>query len=250
MKAVVLAAGKGIRLRPLTNDRPKAMVELAKKPLLQHVLERLEDAKVTEVALIVGYKGEKIREYFGESFNKMKIVYITQEKQLGTAHAVGLAREFVGLENFLCTYTDVIVESEIYKTLVEKFTPKKQDMFMESVEKLGAFDAAIVGREVKDPWRFGVLEVEGERVLDIVEKPMIGQEPSKIINTGIYWLTPKIFQEIERTEKSTREEYEITNSLKLIAKQQRLGFVKYEGEWIDISNVKELKEAEKLLKSK
>lgn len=251
MKAVVLAAGRGIRLRPLTEKKPKAMVELLGKPMLEWVLESLKKAGIDEVAIIVGYLGEVIEKKFGKNFRGIPLVYLHQKEQLGTANAISFAREFAGNEGFICTYSDVIAESSIFGEIVEKFGEKRKDMFAESAENLQKkFDAVIVGREVRDPWRFGVLKIEGEKVIEIVEKPAIGEEPSNIINAGIYWFSPKIFDEIAKTGKSIRGEYEITDSLREIAKAGRLGLIKYDGRCIDISSIEDLKEAEQLLKGK
>ena len=247
MKAVVLAAGKGIRLRPLTNDKPKALVELNGKPLVEHVLGKLQKAGIDEVGLVVGWHSEMIEERLGESFGRMPLRYLKQEQALGTANAIATAKDFIGKEGFLCTYSDVIAESGIYQGLVEEFKEKEGNVFEEGVEDLdGEFDAVIVGREVKDPWRFGVLKLEDGKVLDIVEKPAVGEEPSNWISAGIYWFSPKIFELIAQVGKSERGEYEITDSLKKLALESRLGFKKYEGKCIDISNVEELKEAEKV----
>jgi bifunctional UDP-N-acetylglucosamine pyrophosphorylase/glucosamine-1-phosphate N-acetyltransferase len=247
MRAVVLAAGKGIRLRPLTEKKPKALVELSGKPLIEWVLERLGEAGVRETAIVVGYLGEMIEETLGNSFGEMQLHYIRQEEQLGTANAIASAEPFVE-NSFICTYTDVIAESSIFKQLVEKFSEKKQGVFLEAVEKAKQeFDAAIVGREVRDPWRFGALRIEGNRVVDIVEKPTIGEEPSNIVNAGIYWFSARIFGAIRRIGKSIRGEYEITDALKELAKEGRLCFIPYRGKCIDISTADDLKEAEETL---
>ncbi|MAG21874.1 MAG: hypothetical protein CL943_01030 [Candidatus Diapherotrites archaeon] len=251
MKAVVLAAGRGIRLRPLTKDKPKALVELNGKPFLEWVLDALGSAGIKSTALVVGYLGEKIKERLGNNYNGMQLQYLQQETQLGTAKAIGLAKDFVGADSFICTYTDVIADQRIFKELVSEFAVDKGNVFDEAVEKVDRkFDAVIVGRNVRDPWRFGALKISDNKVLDIVEKPMIGQEPSKIINAGIYWFSPKIFEAIEATKKSDRGEFEITDSIKIMAVKGRVGFKLYDGKCIDISSKEDLEEAEELLKQK
>jgi NDP-sugar pyrophosphorylase family protein len=251
MKAVVLAAGKGIRLRPLTEKKPKALVELRGRPLIEHVLESLQEAGIEETTIVLGYLGRKIQKRLGKSFGGMPLKYARQESQLGTANAVASAEEAVAGNSFICSYADVIAESGIFSELVQRFGEKRGSVFAKAVEKPEQkVDAVVVGRRVRDPWRFGVLKTEGGKVLDIIEKPLIGEQPGNIINTGIYWFSPKIFEAIRRTGKSIRGEFEITDSLREIAKEGRLGFVEYNGKCFDISSVTDLEEAEQLLKGK
>ncbi len=249
MKAVVLAAGKGIRLRPLTKKKPKALIELQGRALIEWVLDSLKEGGIKETAIVVGHLGEMIEEKLGNESNGMPLTYLPQGEQLGTAHAIAVAEAFVAGKDFICTYADVIAGGNIFKELIERFGEKKGSVFAEAVEKMERkFDAVIVGRTVRDPWRFGVLKVQGDKVVDIIEKPTVGQEPSNIINAGIYWFSSKIFEVIKRTGKSIRGEYEITDSLRELAKAGRVGFVPYKGRCIDISSTEDLKEAEQLLK--
>ena len=108
MKAVILAAGEGNRLRPLTSSRPKPIIPIVGKPLLEHTILGLKSAGIDHILLIVGYKEDIIKEYFGNGIQKFGITieYVTQEEYLGTAHATGYARYFVGDENFLMMYGD------------------------------------------------------------------------------------------------------------------------------------------------
>ena len=251
MKAVVLAAGKGVRLRPLTDKTPKALVEIAGKPLVEWVLESLKQAGVEETLIVVGHLGEKVKERFGQDFNGMALGYTEQKELDGNARAIALAKSFAGNSGFICAYCDVIVESSIFKELAEKSAKKEKSVFLEAVEESQeGFDAVVVGREVRDPWRFGVLKIEGERVLEVVEKPAIGEEPSNVINAGIYWFSPKIFSAIDKTEKSERGEFEITDSINILAKEGKVGLVRYKGKCIDIGTVEDLKAAEEILSPK
>ncbi|MDP6670902.1 MAG: sugar phosphate nucleotidyltransferase [archaeon] len=233
MKAVVLAAGKGVRMAPLTNDRPKALVELAGKTLVERVLETLAGAGVTEVLIVTGHLEEMVKEKLGQEFGGMRLKYIKQAEQSGTANAIGLAKEFVGTEGFVCTYCDVISKSSIFKELFDAAnggdgnSPK----------------AIVVGREVSDPWRFGVMKVKDGLLEEIVEKPAKGNEPSNLINAGIYWFSPNIFGAIERTEKSSRNEFEITDSLNELAKENKVQVIEYTGLCLDIGTVKDLEQA-------
>ncbi len=234
MKAVVLAAGKGVRLRPLTNTVPKAMVKLKGKPLLERTIIELKEAGIEEIIIVVGYLGEVIQKYFGESYEGTPIKYILQVEQKGTAHAIAHAEEFIK-ENFLVLNADVLVEKDLFKELAV-------------VDEFDSYDAIVVGREVSDPWRYGVLSFnEDELLTGIVEKPVPGKEPSNIINAGIYRFNKKIFGAIKLTEVSERNEYEIVDSIKVMLNADaKIKVRKYAGRCIDIGTKEDLKKAEKL----
>ncbi len=234
MKAVVLAGGQGVRLRPLTDDVPKTMIQIGSKPFLQRILENLQKAGITEVLLIVGYKREAIEDFFKEEFNGMKLTYFVQQKSLGTAHAVSLVEGFVN-ENFLVLNADVLVEGGIFLELLQ-------------VDEFDPFDALIVSREVRDPWRYGCLLVEGKQVRDIIEKPSPGQEPSKLVNAGVYRFNTHIFEAIKKTELSSRQEFELIDSIKILIKEgKKIGFRKCTGLCLDIGNKDGLHKAQEFL---
>lgn len=228
LKALVLAAGKGIRMLPVTEDFPKAMVEVAGKPFLERILEMLKGAGIDEIAIVVGYRKERIMEYFGNEFKGIKINYAIQEKQLGTAHAIGAARRFMQ-GDFISVNGDVLFEPALIKELAGK----------------NGFDAVIAGRKVRDISRFAALEIENGFVKKIIEKPKPGETATDIANCGIYKFSKKIFDAIERTPLNPiRKEYEITDSLKLmLGEGARIACVLYKGFRIDISNAKDLEEA-------
>jgi len=231
MKCVVLAAGKGTRMLPLTEEIPKAMVLLGKKPLLQWHLESLVKAGAEKFCIISGWKREKIEEYFGKEFHGIPIEYVFQEKQLGNAHAIGLAEKFVSGEKFLVSYCDVIMDSEFIKK------------FMEFGKKSKESDAVVAVRKVSDVSKFGWIKTKGEKVLEIIEKPEKKQKG--LINAGLWFFSPKIFEEIRKTEKSKRGELEITDSVKPLIKKGKLGFLETKQKVFDIGTIGELKKAEK-----
>lgn len=234
MKAVVLAGGQGIRLRPITDEAPKAMIQVGSKPFLQRILENLQKAGISEVLMVVGYKREVIEDFFKEDFKGMKITYFVQQKALGTAHAVSLVESYVK-ENFLVLNGDVLVESNIFSDL-------------SVVDEFDLFDSIIVAREVRDPWRYGCLLIEGDKVKNIIEKPSPGQEPSKLVNAGVYRFSPNIFQAIKKTDLSKREEFELVDSIKiLINSGKKIGFKKYTGLCLDIGNKEDLRKAQEFL---
>jgi dTDP-glucose pyrophosphorylase len=228
MKGLVLAAGKGIRMMPLTEDKPKAMVLLNGKPLLEHVLRELEKAGIKECGIIVGYKGEKIKAYFGDSYKGMKLKYFEQEKQLGTAHAVATAEEWID-EDFILLSADVLVESPLLEELSEK----------------KSFAAVLTLRHDDFPERYGVVEVEKNAVKKIIEKPNCAPEGA-LVNAGIYRFSPKIFEAIRNTKKSQRNEFELTDSIRILMESgEKVGFVELDGPCLDIGSMEELARAEK-----
>jgi len=196
MKAVILAAGEGTRMWPLTYTRPKAMLPIANKPIVEHLLIEAKAAGITEFILVVGYHGQTVRDYFGNGEKwGVRIEYATQRKQLGTADALSRVDGLVG-HKFLVLNGDVLIgEKEIRKLL-------------------GRDDVALSVTEVEDAENLGLVEIKGDKVVRIHEK--VTTPPSNLANAGMYLLTTEIFGAITRTEKSPRGEYEITDSLQLL----------------------------------
>lgn len=234
MKAVILAGGKGVRLRPLTYDVPKAMLKIGSKPILQRIVENLKAAGITEALMIVGYKKEVIEDFFGEEYKGIKISYFLQKEQLGTAHALSLVEGFVQ-ENFLVLNADVLVESHTLKdmTFEDEFDP---------------FDAVILARHVNDPWRYGCLLVQGNEVKDIIEKPAPGEEPSNMINAGVYRFGQSIFEALKQTDLSERSEFELIEAIKILIKNgKKVGYKNCAGICLDIGDQSDLKRAQELI---
>ena len=228
MKALVLAAGKGVRMRPLTSDKPKAMVLLKGKPLLEYTLKELEKAGIEECGIVIGHYGKKISSYFGESLDRMKLKYFVQAEALGTAHAVSVAEEWLD-SDFLVGSADVIVEAGLYRELAKK----------------RGFAAVVTVRHDDFPERYGVVRTDNDIVVEISEKPR-EVEKNAWVNAGIYRFSPAIFEAIRETKKSKRNEYELTDSIKiLISKGKRVGVVQLEGGCMDIGDLRDLERAEK-----
>lgn len=217
-KALVLAAGRGTRLQPVTLDTSKCMLPLIGKPILWHIIKALADSGIEDINIIVGYKKEKIIEYFGDGSRLfVKIKYIEQSRRDGTAHAIGLS-DFD--DDFLVLNGDTLVDTEDIQKIIESHD--------DNAATLGA-------RQVDEPSQYGILVVENGRVTSIVEKP---KKPiSNLANAGLYAFSPKIYDAIKGTEKSERGEYEITSSIeKLIEAGETVGAVELTGLWSDIGN--------------
>jgi len=212
-------------MRPLTRNRPKVMLPIGNRPLLQHVIEQARDAGISEFVLVVGYNGDTIVEYFGGgSALGVKIDYIIQEERLGTAHAIGTARSLID-DRFLVLNGDVMITSAQVRTLLE------QDEV-----------AVMAAMEVDDPSRFGVLEVDGGYVVHLHEKPET--PPTDLANAGIYVFEPEVFAAIDSTPVSTRDEYEITRTIQdMIDSGIHMGYQVLDGTWLDIGRPWDLLDA-------
>jgi len=228
LKAVILTAGEGTRMRPLTLTRPKTMLPVAGKPIIQYNIEALRDAGIKEILMIVGYQENMVRDYFKDGKDLgVKISYITQQSRLGTAHAIGFAREFIK-EQFIVLNGDIIIDPLLLNDLIQKYSDFNAKSMM-------------VLTEVEDPCSFGVVMLNGNKVTEIIEKPEAGEAPSNLINTGIYVFDPDIFSCIEKTPESSRGEYEITDSLKIQMEEgKKVAGVVSNKKWIDIGKPWEL----------
>ena len=202
MKAVILAAGKGERLKPLTETRPKHLIPLGGRPLLEWTLLRLKEVGVSNVLLVTHFMEEQIKMYFGDgSLLGMSIKYIHQEEMMGTADAFSIAEEYVGSENFIGMYGDLFVSPNTLRVLLENHNLDETNISVLPVD---------------DPSQWGIVDLEDSYVRRIVEKPPPEEAPSNLANAGLYVFNPKIFQSIRETGLSTRNEYEITDSLQLL----------------------------------
>ena len=215
MKAVILAAGEGSRMRPLTYTRPKVMLPIANKPILEHLLIEAIAAGISEFILVVGYHDEAVLDYFADGSKwKVQIDYVKQRRQLGTADALAMVAELLE-GNFLMMNGDMIIG--------------RRDIAEMAVKK----DTSLAVVEVSDTRGLGVVEVNRGRVVRIYEKEE--NPPSRLANAGLYLLTPEIFKAISRTEKSPRGEYELTDSLTLMMEAGHGIACHTISQWLDIS---------------
>ncbi len=212
MKAVIMAAGKSTRTYPLTLTRPKPLLPVANRPIIEHQLEALPEV-VESVVLVVGYRHEMIRERLGDRFGRLAIEYVMQEEQKGTGHAIlQCARVIDG--PFLAMNGD------------DLFDPADLARLAATV------DSALV-KEVEDPQLYGIYEVtEGDRVVRLVEKPV--EVFSHLANVGAYHFSPSIFDMLRSTAPSERGEIEITSAIQMLADRGVFRVVEMEGYWLPI----------------
>ena len=220
MKGIILHGGHGTRLRPLTHTGPKQLLPIANKPMSEYCVDAIRDCGISEIAIIIGGIGSnKVKEYYGDGskFN-VKITYIEQDEPKGIAHAINLCQEFIGDEKFLVFLGDNIIQKPIAD-------------FVENFNKLD-YDATVLLCEVDNPSRFGIADVENEKIVKITEKPK--NPTSNLAVTGIYLLTPLIFEVIDNLKPSWRNELEITDALDNLLKQNdNIGYETITDYWKD-----------------
>lgn len=228
LKAIILSAGEGSRMRPLTLTKPKTMLPVAGKPIIQYNIESLRDNGITDILLIVRYKEEIVRNYFGDGSDfGVNISYKTQKDFLGTANAISYGEDFID-DSIIVLNGDIILDVEIIHEIIKKYNYLSPDTLM-------------LLTEVEDPSAFGVVEIENGNIKNIVEKPKREEAPSNLVNAGIYIFNKDIFDKIRETEISERGEYEITDSVSLQIEDNKtvIGH-KTSKDWIDVGRPWEL----------
>lgn len=201
-QAVVLAAGKGIRMTPLTENKPKPLIEINGKPFITYLLGNLDKAGYEKVFLVVEYLKEQIKAYFKNHDYGFELIFIDQGDYLGTGHAVKMAEGYVKGE------FAVIMGDDVYS-----FNDLNNIPFGDNYNYIYAF-------KHDEPSRFGVIIYEGEYLVDLEEKP---ENPkSDLINCGLYKFTPEIFDALSKIDKSERGEYELTSAVILLSKERKI----------------------------
>jgi bifunctional UDP-N-acetylglucosamine pyrophosphorylase/glucosamine-1-phosphate N-acetyltransferase len=233
MKAVILAAGEGVRLQPITLTRPKHLIKIGGRPILEHCVKSLKVLGISEMIIVVHYMAEAIRGYFGdgERFG-VKIDYAEQKSPIGTGDAVRSVEPQVK-DEFILIYGDLLFSDEAAKSV----------LLQHQKEKPAATMAVI---PVDKPEDYGIVELEKETyVKRIIEKPSRQDAPSNLANAGIYILPPEIFEKARAISSSSRGEWEITDAISLMLKEdKKLLAVKLSPEeWFDIGRPWDLLEA-------
>ncbi len=234
MKALVLCGGRGTRLRPLTYTLPKQLVPVANRPIIGYVLDHLKNAGITDIGVIVSPEtGNMVKSYLGtgEKWN-VRLTYIIQDQPLGIAHAVKIARDFLGTEPFVVYLGDNLLQDGL--------TPALNTFLNRNA------DALVLLKRVADPRQFGVVILKKNQVVRLIEKP--AAPPSDLALVGVYILSPKIHPIIEKLDFSARGELEITDALqRLIDEQCRVIPEFLNGWWLDTGKKDDLLNANRLV---
>ena len=220
-KAVLLAAGKGTRMKELTNELPKPMLEVRGKPILLHIVEGLRAAGVTDFCMIVGYRADVVRDFFGDGSKfGVRVSYATQVVQDGTGKVVELAREFAGSDAFVLSYGDILIDPKNYPRLTD----------------LGDAEGIVTVKHNEGEMAKGGCVVVNDRfdLIDLIEKPA-GPAPSPWYNAGVYTFRPSIFDFTARLKLSPRGEYELTDAIRDLARSGKIVRVaELSGDWADV----------------
>jgi NDP-sugar pyrophosphorylase family protein len=224
MKAVVLAAGLGKRLAAISAEKPKVLVRVGEKTLIEHNLDKLRRLGIKQIALVIGYKGEMVKELLGKT-----VTYYQQKEQLGTAHAFNCAKDFIDEPSFLALNGDMF------------FTDPLNDFIRLDPPVIAVYP-------VKDASRYGRLEIKSGKLVSVKEK--LAESVPGFINAGVYLFPREVFSWIEKTQLSPRKEYEVTDTIQMMI-NAGWQFTAYalKGFWRDIAYVSDVEEARRAIDS-
>jgi dTDP-glucose pyrophosphorylase len=221
-KAVLLAAGRGTRMRDLTEALPKPMLEVRGKPVLQHIVEGLRDSGLTNLLIVVGWRADVVKGYFGDGSKLgVRIQYETQTVQDGTGKVVELARTFVANDPFLLSYGDILVAPENYARLCSALTQTEAALTVKRSDDVSQGGAVFVNEKFE--------------LTDLREKPKPGEPTSPWYNAGVYAFRPSIFDHISKLQPSPRGEYELTDAVRELARSgKKIQALEIAGDWADV----------------
>lgn len=229
MKAVVLAAGRGCRLKPLTDDVPKPLIEIDGKPILAYSFDKLIDLGIKTAVVVVGYKRNEISNHFGDSYRGLRLNYVVQHERKGLAHAVMMAENIIEYD-FIVMNGDNIYRGNLADAINQHYIADVDLTFL--VDKV-SHEVAKTG---------AVCDFEGSKLIGLVEKP--GNPPSNTVPTAFYILPPEIFHACKLIKPSERGEYELTDAIDiLIHAGYTTQTVPFEGWKININTKEDLLEA-------
>lgn len=233
MQAVVPAAGEGTRLRPLTETRPKALVEVAGKSILTHCLEELHPLPVEEVVVVVGHRGQRIVDNYGESFEGLSLSYVWQHEREGLAHAVLQAEAEID-GPFLLLNGDSVPRMNVGDVIATR-------------ERDGVDGTTLVTEvSARKARTSGAIEVAGDRIVDIVEKSC--DPPSRLVNAGCYTLPPEVFRACRLLRRGVEGEYQLSDAVAVLC---RAGYqfvpVQMEGWRVNVNTTADIERARERL---
>ncbi len=228
MKVVILAAGKGVRMLPLTESVPKVLIEIGGRSFIWYVIQRLKSAGFQDLIIVGGYKIEKLKEFVIN--NDVPAIVVEQKEQKGTAHALMQAKRFCGGEQFLVVNGDSLFSVDDLKELAKTH-----------------FTSCIVGKEVETPEKYGILLTQGNKLSKIIEKPK--QFVGNLANVGLYKFTPEIWTALDKIGLSPRGEYELTDAVTRLAMHGNVLVLKLKDYWLDFGSVEDVKKVGEFLKT-
>lgn len=220
-QAVILAGGKGVKMRPLTYEIPKPLIPVGGKPILEYLIETLRDAGVRDIILAVGHLSEKIKEHFGNgSKYGVKLTYSEESKNLGTAGALTNCYRFLEKKPFLVLHGDILINIDIADLI--RFHENQSDPV-----------ATLVLSTVSDPSSYGNVQLKGSRIVEFVEKPSKKSASTHLVSAGVYLFDAKIFDYIPEKIPAMLEKI-----FPVLAKENKLCGFLFAGKWFDVSTPK------------
>ncbi|MCK5283027.1 MAG: NTP transferase domain-containing protein [Nanoarchaeota archaeon] len=225
MKAIILAAGKGKRTQPLTLNKPKPLLKIANKTLIEHNLDQLIDL-VDEVIVVIGYRGDMIKKRLENKYENMKISYVEQKEQLGTGHALMQVEKLVRGERFI-----VMMGDDLY--------------FRGDMRRCLRYPLAVMAKRMENYADFGVFINKEDKILDLIEKP--GKFISDLVNAAFYVFDDKVFKYLKKVKKSQRKEYELTDAFRDMALTEDIFSVEAKV-WLPIAYPWNLLEADQIVR--
>ena len=247
MKAVILAAGKGTRMRELTNEVPKPMLRVHGKPILEHIITGIASAGIRDIFIVTGFKAETIEDYFGDGSKwQVRIAYGRQLVQDGTGKAPEIARGFIGASPFLLTYGDILVKPGTYQQMVHRYN---EDYFSGVLTVTGSQDVTkggLVFFDDKFLLRRLVEKPNPEQIAEMRQQGWLPPGATVWYNAGIYIFRPSLFEYTAKLQKSIRGEYELTDAISALqAGHHPIAGMAIEGRWVDVRDPEVLAELEK-----
>jgi dTDP-glucose pyrophosphorylase len=230
-KAVLLAAGRGTRMRELTADLPKPMIKVHGKPILLHIVEGLQAAGIKNFLVVVGYHSESVRDYFGDgTCFGLRINYATQTVQDGTGRVVDLAREFVGNSAFVLAYGDILLDPVNYKRIIDLPHDVEAIISVTRGEDVSKGGAVFVNE------RMELVDLrEKSQPTEVERWSGLSRHAIPFYNAGVYAFRPTIFEFTARLKPSPRGEYELTDAILELAKSgKKVKAIELTGEWADV----------------
>ncbi len=231
-KAVILAAGRGTRMGPLTAELPKPMLPIAGKPMLEHILDRFGAAGFGHAFIVTGHRAELIEDHFAGY--PMEIEFRRQVALNGTGAAALLAREFAAGDSFLLTYGDILVAPDNYRSIAAQ------------LEGRAATAGVLAVKYVDDPYQGAAVYEDNGSITSIVEKPPRGTSSTNWNSAGLYAFRPLVFDYLDGIPPSPRGEYELPTAIeRMITAGQRLEIHAIQGAWRDVGRPGDIAAAER-----
>ncbi len=240
MKAIIPSAGVGSRLKPLTNAMPKELINIAGKPPIERAIEKIRDANIKDIIIVVGWKKGALMDYLGDGSRfDVNLTYVYQQNPTGLAHSILCAEKLIKNEFLVYLGDNVIDSNSILENLIQ--THQKNNS-----------SATLVVKKMEDVSAHGVINPKDEHYIEyIVEKPKKEDAPSNLAVMGLYVLNKDIFEQIKLIKPGKNNEYQLTDAIELLIKKgHNVGYLEFKGEVWNVGDIPSLVECEKYFVSR